>query len=155
MRAAVDLNKQAIVRFLRPDWKRAVVFAVLLFIALAGYMQSWVFSGKDMGLPKPPFFDLLEPFPFWVLWVASLVPLAMLSNIIVMLAGYNADFVMRGPFWSFWVIQLLYFYLVSCLAIALLGRLGRRSRPELTAVRGSDWNLGAVLSSSRIISHRT
>jgi hypothetical protein len=44
-----------------------MVFAVLLFIALAGYAQSWVFSGKDIGLPKPPFFDLLQPLPFWVL----------------------------------------------------------------------------------------
>lgn len=119
------MRKEAIKGFLKPDWRKASVLVILVSVALAGHVQSWVFSGKNMGLPKPPLFDLLEPFPFWVLWVTLLLPLAMLSNIVVALGGYNADFIMRGPFWSFWVIQIAYFYLVACVTISVWRRLSR------------------------------
>jgi len=110
---------KTVLQFLKPTWKRLAIFAVLAFIAMAGYIQSWVFSGKDMGLPKPPLFDLLSPFPFWLLWVFLLSPLALLSNALVMIGGYETDFVMRGPFWIFSIVNLVYFYILSCLVILI------------------------------------
>jgi len=65
-----------------------LIFGIFLFIAFAGHIQSWVFSGKDAGNPKPPFFDLLEPFPFWPIWGLLILPLTFI----------------RGPFWLFWTI---------------------------------------------------
>jgi len=120
------MKGQTVKQFITPDWKRVVILAVFLFIAFAGYTQSWVFAGKDMGLPKPPLFDILAPFPFWVLWVISLFPLGMLSNLIVAALGYEADFIMRGPFWLFWAIQLIYFYVLSCTLAFAIGRFGRK-----------------------------
>jgi len=110
-------------RFFTPDWKRILIFVILALVAFAGHIQSWVFSGKDMGLPKPPLFDLLAAFPFWVVWVILLFPLGMLSNVIVAIGGYDVDFIMRGPFWLFWVIQLLYFYIISCVIASVWTRL--------------------------------
>jgi len=104
-------------QFLRPNWKKLVIFAVFAFIAVAGHIQSWVFSGKDMGLPKPPLFDLLSLFPFWLLWVSLLSPLALLSNGLIMIGGYEIDFVMGGQFWIVSIINAVYFYVISCLII--------------------------------------
>ncbi|MGH9923079.1 MAG: hypothetical protein ACRD38_10035 [Nitrososphaerales archaeon] len=108
---------QTILQFLKPNWKRLEIFGVFTFIAIAGYMQSWVFSGRDMGLPKPPLFDLLSPFPFWLIWVSLLSPLALLSNALVMIGGNETDFVMGGSFWILSIVNLAYFYVLSCLVI--------------------------------------
>jgi len=126
LRQIRSMKGNAIKQFLRPDRKRILISALLVLVALAGYIQSWVFGGKDMDLPKPPLFDLLAPLPFWAVWVLLLLPLGMLSNAIVAIGGYGADFIMRGPFSLFWAIQLLYFYVVSCLIASIWTRLGRR-----------------------------
>ena len=113
------MNKESIREFLMPDLRKCIVFLVFMFICFAGYIQSWVFSGKDIGSPKPPLFDLLAPFPFWIVWVFLLLPLILLSNLIVAIFRYNADFIMRGSFWLFWTINFVYFYLLSCLIILI------------------------------------
>lgn len=102
-------------QFVRADRRKFIIFATFMFIAFAGYTQSWVFSGKDIGLPKPLLFDLFAPFPFWIIWTTLLLPLGLLSNVIVAIGGYKADFIMRGPFWLFVIINLAYFYMLSCL----------------------------------------
>jgi len=91
------MNKEIIKEFLKLDLRKCIVFVLFIFIVFAGHTQSWVFSGKDIGLPKPPLFDLLAPFPFWIILVFLLLPLALLSNLIVAIGGYNVDFIMRGP----------------------------------------------------------
>ena len=58
-------------QFLMPNWKKLVVFALFMLIAFAGSTQSWAFSGKDAGLPKPPLYDLFSPYPFWLIWVVG------------------------------------------------------------------------------------
>jgi len=130
LRQTRPMKKEAIKQFLTPDRKKILVLAVLMLVAFAGYMQSWAFSGKDMGLPKPPLFELLTPFPFWVVWVMLLLPLGLLSNVIVAIGGYDADFIMRGPFWLSWIIQLLYFYVVSCVMASIWTRLSGRLKSK-------------------------
>lgn len=120
------MKKETIKHFFKPDWKKIPVFVIFMFIAFAGHTQSWVFSGKDAGLPKPPLFDLLRPFPFWVIWILLLLPLGLISNVIVAVGGYGADFIMGGPFWLFWIIQSVYFYTVSCLISFIWDKLTRK-----------------------------
>lgn len=115
----------ALKQFFRPDWKKLSIFAVFLFIAYAGHTQTWTFSGKDLGEPPPPLYDLLKPFPFWITWVILLAPIILLSNLIVAVAGYDADFIGRGPFWVALIIQSVYFYILSCLIIFVLGKLSK------------------------------
>ena len=120
------MNKELIKQFFKPDLMKIVLFMIFMFIAFAGYTQSWVFSGKDMGSPKPPLFDLLAPFPFWVVWVFLLLPLALLSNLIVTVGDYDMDFIMRGPFWPFGIINVIYFYMLSCLIIFVVDKFRRK-----------------------------
>ncbi len=108
------IKKKMIQKFLNPNPNKILIFVIFLFIAFAGYTQSYVFSGKDTGSPEPPLYDLLEPFPFWAIWVLLILPLTLLSGVIVTVGGYDADFIMRGPFWLFMIIQLIYFYILSC-----------------------------------------
>ena len=122
------MSQETIKEFLNHDLRKCIVFLVFIFICFAGYTQSWVFSGKDIGSPKPPLFDLLAPFPFWIIWVFLLLPLALLSNLIVAIGGYNVDFIMRGPFWLFGIINLIYFYLLSCLIIFVWNKFKFRTK---------------------------
>ena len=65
------MNKKVVKQFFKPDWKKLVLFGVLILIAFAGSTQSWIFSGKDAGLPKPLFYDFFSPIPFWPIWMYS------------------------------------------------------------------------------------
>jgi hypothetical protein len=94
-----------------------------LFIAFCGLTQTWVFSNVVTGAQKPFLYDLLKPIPFWPIWMILLLPLHILSNIIVALDGYGADFIMRGPFWLFLLIQIIYFYILSCTVFYIWGKL--------------------------------
>lgn len=113
--------------FFGPDWKKLTIFAIFLFIAFAGNTQTWAFSGRDLGEPKPLFYDLFLGIPFWTIWVMLLLPILMLSNLIVGVAGYKADFVGRGPLWFVLLIHLVYFYILACLIVFVVGKLFKRS----------------------------
>ncbi len=64
---------RTILQFLKPDWRRALLFGLFAFIAIGGHIQSWAFSDVP---PKPPLYDLLRPLPIWPMWVTLLLPLA-------------------------------------------------------------------------------
>jgi hypothetical protein len=118
---AFAASKDTITKFLKPNRINIVVFLIFIFIAFAGQTQSWMFVDDAGVVPKPYLYDLLQPFPLWLLWVFLLSPLILISNVIVSIGGYEADFITRGPGWSFLVIQVVYFYTISCLAALILG----------------------------------
>jgi len=98
-------------RLLKPDWRKALFFAIFAFIAVGGHIQAWAFSDIP---PKPPLYDLLRPLPIWSVWVMLLFPLVLLS-LPLKLAGVD---VMTGSFWLFAAANGLYFYLLSCALVA-------------------------------------
>ena len=102
---------QSITQVLRPDWRKALLFAVFAFIAAGGHIQSWAFSDVP---PKPPLYDLLRPFPIWPIWVFLLMPLSVLS-IPLRIIGLD---IMSGHFWLFVAAQALYLFFLACLLVA-------------------------------------
>jgi hypothetical protein len=104
------MKRQIVVQFLRPEWRRLLLFALLTAVAVGGKIQAWAFA--DWG-PKPLLYDLLQPFPIWSLWLFLLMPLAVLS---VPLRWIGID-MLGGPAWLFIAANLLYFYVLSCLTI--------------------------------------
>lgn len=69
---------------------RGIFFLVLgLIILWGGHTQAWVFSDKDMGLPKPFLYDLIEPFPFWIIGVFVFAPVGIFGNFIDATFGYH------------------------------------------------------------------
>ena len=99
--------------FSKPDWRKILVFIGFMIIYAGGMIQSWAFTDLDMfGYPPPPFYDLIRPFPFWLVWVFTLAPLAPLT----WLLG-EADFIFGGPRWLFVIINIIYYYYLSCLVI--------------------------------------
>ena len=101
---------QSIKRFLKPDWRRLILFAIFVAIAVGGEIQAWAFSDIP---PKPPLYDLLRPFPIWPMWMFLLMPLALLA-LPLRLIGID---LMSGPPWLFITANLIYFYLVSCFVV--------------------------------------
>ncbi len=101
------MSEDSIKQFFKPDWRKLVLFGVLLLIAYAGSIQSWVFSGKDSGLPKPLLYNLFNPIPFWAIWMYLLAPIFIIT-------GGTLNF---APPWFFWIVNLIYFYVISCLVV--------------------------------------
>jgi hypothetical protein len=104
------VKKQIVKQFLKPEWRRLLLLAIFVAIAVGGRIQAWVFSDAP---PKPPLYDLLQPFPIWPVWMFLLMPLAVVS---LPLRSVGID-VMDGPPWLFMAASLIYFYLLSCLVI--------------------------------------
>lgn len=101
---------QTLKQALRPDWWKIFLFVIFVATAIGGQTQAWVFSGVP---PKPPLYDLLQPFPIWPIWIFLLMPLALLTLPLRPL-GLN---VMGGPSWWFITVNITYFYLLSCLIV--------------------------------------
>lgn len=101
---------QTIKEFLKPDWRKALLFAAFALIVVGGHIQAWAFSDVP---PKPPLYDLLRPFPLWPMWVELLFPLIILS---MPLRIIGLD-IMSGHFLLFVAANGLYFYLLSCLSV--------------------------------------
>jgi hypothetical protein len=102
---------RSIKQFLKPDWRRLILFAIFVAIAVGGKIQAWAFSDIP---PKPPLYDLLRPFPIWPMWMFLLMPLALLT---LPLRLVDID-LMGGPPWLFITANLIYFYLLSCFVVA-------------------------------------
>ena len=107
------MKRQAFLQFLKPEWRRLLLFALLVAIAAGGKIQAWAFSDLP---PKPPLYDLLRPLPIWPIWMLLLVPLVLVTWPL-RLVGFD---VMGGPLWLFITANLVYFYLLSCLVMACL-----------------------------------
>ena len=112
---------QRILRYVQPDWRKLVLFALLIAIAAGGKIQAYAFSG---GPDKPLLYDLLRPFPIWPLWMFLLLPLALLSWPL-RLAGVDP---LHGPAWLFIAANIAYFYLLSCLVVVAVDWLRTRWR---------------------------
>jgi hypothetical protein len=94
-------------RFLRPDIRRVLLFAVFLFIVVGSNIQSYAFiDGEEQGIPKPPLYDLLRPFPFWAMEMSLMLPI-----LLVFMPFRSAGLSYFG--WS-GLFQVVYFYLFSC-----------------------------------------
>lgn len=125
-------------RKLRFERRIVILLSVLLFIAFAGYTQSWVFSSKDSGVPKPLLFDILNHFPFWSLWMILLLPLIIISEFFTVI-NLNINLISQSPLWLLVVVNVLYFYVLSRGIIMLYDWLlerKNRANPKTKRVSG-------------------
>ncbi len=96
-----------LVKFLKPTKIKIVFWVMFVLIGLAGRIQGYAFSdGETYGLPKPLFYDLLKPFPFWVLYMYLLFPLLILGSI------FNIHYL---PSYLSFSIDVVYFYVLASL----------------------------------------
>jgi hypothetical protein len=105
------MKAQIVLQVLKPGLGKLLLFVFFIAIMMGGQIQAWAFSDVP---PKPPLYDLLQPFPIWPIWMFLLVPLALL---VLPLQVVGID-VMGGPAWLFIIASIVYFYLLSCLIVA-------------------------------------
>lgn len=99
--------------WLKPDWRKLMLFSMLLLIAVGGQIQSWAFS--DDPATKPPLYDLLRPLPLWFLWVLTMIPLILVAAPLRELAPeINPQL---GRFW--WIGLVSYYYFGACFIVSL------------------------------------
>jgi len=105
------MEKKTIKEFLKPDWRKILLFGIFIFVMIAASIQSYAFiDGEEFGIPKPPLYDLLRPFPFWAMSMSLILPLAMMF---VPFRSIGLSHIIWSG-WIAWTIETIYFYLVSC-----------------------------------------
>jgi hypothetical protein len=95
----------------KPDWRRLLATLLMLALLAAAYIQAFAFVDDVPGATKPPFYDTLQPFDFWVPGMMLILPLALVSAPLQLL-GLSP---LSSPF--IWPLQIGYVYLLSCLLV--------------------------------------
>ena len=98
-------------QLLRPDWRRLVATILMVALLVAAYIQAFAFVDDVPGATKPPLYDSLLPFDFWVPGMMLILPLAVVSAPLEWL-GIS---LLSSPL--VWPLQILYLYLLSCLLV--------------------------------------
>ena len=98
-------------QLLKPDWRRLVATILLLALLAATYIQAFAFVDDVPDATKPPLYDLLLPFDFWVPGMMLILPLALLSVPL----GWLGLTPLSSPL--IWPLQIGYVYLLSCLLV--------------------------------------
>ena len=95
--------------FLKPDFRKLLLFSVFILIAVGGKIQTWAFD--DDPQIKPPLYDFLRPYPFWLVWIFSMVPLMIISTPFRTLTQ-NIRLDLMHHLW--WIGLVVYYYVLSC-----------------------------------------
>ncbi|MFX0092491.1 MAG: hypothetical protein ACFFBD_12075 [Candidatus Hodarchaeota archaeon] len=109
-------------RLLKPDWRKIFVFLGFMILTLGAMIQSYAFS--EVGTP-PPGYELLRPFPIWVIWVYTLFPMLPLLSAfswISWIVGYNNPLFLTLRSFFYPISILVYYYFFSCLIIAFIDK---------------------------------
>jgi hypothetical protein len=98
-------------QLVKPDWRRVVATALMVALLVAAYIQAFAFVDDVPGATKPPLYDALLPFDFWVPGMMLILPLAV--------ASAPLEWLGLSPLSSplIWPLQILYLYLLSCLLV--------------------------------------
>lgn len=107
-------------RFLKPDWRKGLLFALFLLLAAGGQIQAWAFT--DDPATKPPLYDLLRPLPLWFAWIITMVPL---FGLMAILRSLGWSYSGAGLNVAYRIALIIYYYLLACALVGLVD-LGRR-----------------------------
>jgi hypothetical protein len=105
------INMPAWRQLLKPDWRRLVATMLMVALLVATYIQAFVFVDDVPGATKPPLYDALFPFDFWVPGMMLILPLALVAAPLQALGFYP----LSSPL--IWPLQIGYVYLLSCLLV--------------------------------------
>jgi hypothetical protein len=110
--------KQAIVAFFKPSLPIIIVMGMFLGISIPAQFQRWGMDEQIMGVPKPPFYDELQPFPFRLVYAWLMIPAAFVG-----VWGWALSiplpiqlFTPAGA-----ILHVVYFYILACF-VGLLWR---------------------------------
>jgi len=98
-------------RILKPDGRRVVATALMLALLAAAYIQSFAFVDDVPGATKPPLYDALLPFDFWVPGIMLILPLTLLSTLL----GLLGISILSSP--MIWPLQIAYVYVLASLLV--------------------------------------
>jgi hypothetical protein len=83
----------------------------MVALLVAAYIQAFAFVDDVPGATKPPLYDALLPFGFWVPGMMLILPLVVVSAPL----GWLGFSLLSSPL--IWPLQILYLYLLSCLLV--------------------------------------
>jgi len=103
-------------RFLRPESRKLLLFGVFSFICVAGVVQTYAFIDDVPGIEKPPLYDQLRGFDFWLPWniftAPFHIPLAVICGVFDFCAPLFSHFPRLGAV-RFPVSSIVYSYIAA------------------------------------------
>ena len=108
-------SKLLLFNYLRPNLLKILILILFLVLMYLGITQSWIFAEKDAGATKPWLYDTISFFPFWSIWIFTLIPLIPI-NLVFNTLGLH---MITNSFYInpiIYLALLLYYYLLSCIA---------------------------------------
>ena len=98
-------------QILKPDRRRLLATVIMLALLVAAYIQAFAFVDDVPGATKPPLYDTLLPFDFWVPGMILILPLALAGTLL----GSFGVYPLSSPL--IWPLQVAYLYLLSSLLV--------------------------------------
>lgn len=121
-------------QLLKPTKQKVILFIIFMLIVVAGQIQSYAFTnGEITGKPKPVFYDLLKPFPFWALWMYLLLPLSPI-HLILSATGLRVNSI-------FLLTNVVYFYILA----SFMAFCYEKYRPKFTTKFWGIWITVAIV----------
>jgi len=102
--------------FLRPGPRKILAFGALAFICVAGAVQTYAFIDDVPGIEKPPLYNQLRPFDFWLPWIIFTapfhVPLSIICGMFDLCSPLFSHFPRLGEV-RFPVVSVIYSYIAA------------------------------------------
>ena len=120
----IQLINQAIIAFFKPSLFTLIILGIFIPVAVFGQIQTYGFTydyEDRFEHPPPPLYDQIADYPFWLIWVFSILPLIPLTNVV-----QNSFPSFEGMIYVFMAMNFIYYYLASC----VLRFVWRRFRPR-------------------------
>ncbi len=118
-------------QLLKPDGRRLLATILMVALLFAAYIQAFAFVDDVPGATKPPLYDTLLPFDFWVPGMLLILPLALVSAPLQALGLSPLSSPLILP------LQIGYVYLLSSLLVFGHDHWARHIAPR--------WRTGVVI----------
>src|SRR5687767_233221 len=101
------------IAFFKPTWWTVTILAIFIPITYLAQVQTYAFTCgggmedmcKQSGIEKPALYDSIRGYPFWLIYVLSIAPLAIIGSAV----PHSMQIVDGG------VVSIIYYYLASCI----------------------------------------
>jgi len=100
-----------LVKFLKPNKTKVVIFLIFIIISILGRIQTYAFSEKTE--PPPILYNEINGLPFWELWIFINFPIHLVVMIVYFIFGEGPLSVFNNEY-IFWIISMIYLYALSC-----------------------------------------
>jgi hypothetical protein len=113
-----NMLKQALIAFFKPSLPIIIMMGIFLSISIPAQFQRWSMEEQIMGVPKPAFYDELQPYPFIkLIYSWFMIPAAFIGVTTRALADNGIPIALPTLMFTpaGGIFHAIYFYILACI----------------------------------------